>query len=73
MTREEALNALEAVVEKTPFPDGRFYRIERKEDAYRGIHYNVYISSLGTPVWETYGHGSTMEEAILAALLKVPN
>ena len=72
MTTQEAIDALERIVSGMHFPNDRSYRIERMEDAWHGIRYKVYISSMETPHWEAFGHGHTLAGAVQEALSKVP-
>jgi hypothetical protein len=72
MTRDEAMDALERVVSATRFPAARFYRIERLEDPWQVVRYQVYISSLETPCWNVAGGGRTLQDAVERALLEIP-
>lgn len=72
MTAQEAIDALERIVSATHFPNNRGYRIERMEDAWHTVHYNVHISTLEWPNWRVFGHGHTLAAAVEEALAKAP-
>ena len=72
MTRDEAMDALERVVSVTRWPDVRFYRIERLEDSWQVVRYQVHIASQETPPWEVAGGGLTLQDAVERAILTIP-